>query len=313
MLSFLKRIKKFFFRIIGLGPLKRSSFVPAGKWQKIKMETGAHDEDNPWLPYLKRIVQEFNDCPNEFLKKQTTAFTIHPVEDELSLNYLEEMKADPFAASEILTRLSEIPFGTPSLVQSFPFASHMTIQHAYYLNLIKRKFGKFFGVDDFASITEIGGGYGNFCRLSYSMGYEGEYNIIDFPEMQRIQENYLSFSLTKKQKDQFGFYDLSFLSRGKIEKNSLLLASFSYSEMSKEQREKVRPFLARYDWIFIVYASSFASIDNKKYFAELQSDLKSKGFSVSHFKDVHRRCWFFMASSEGCVKNSPSSLRGSVD
>ena len=111
------------------------------------------------------------------------------------------------------------------------------------MSLIKREIDIDILAGDVSMITEVGGGYGNFCRLVHQFGYSGSYNIIDMPEMCGIQKCFLTKALPYNVVSK-----IDFLSVNDIEKNhemnypSLLIATFSVSEMPIETRKKVRVF-----------------------------------------------------------------------
>ena len=56
-----------------------------------------------------------------------------------------------------------------------------------------------------ATILEIGGGYGNFCRLLMKRGFAGSYVIYDLPEFLQLQEWYLGRTLAPDERKQVTF------------------------------------------------------------------------------------------------------------
>ena len=67
------------------------------------------------------------------------------------------------------------------------------VHHAYSVFRFENATGHQFNGDD--SVLEIGGGYGNFCRLLMKRGFAGSYTIYDLPEFLQLQEWYLGRTL----------------------------------------------------------------------------------------------------------------------
>ena len=59
------------------------------------------------------------------------------------------------------------------------------------------------------TILEIGGGYGNFCRLLVKRGFTGSYVIYDLPEFLQLQEWYLGRTLAAGERKQVTFTDVA--------------------------------------------------------------------------------------------------------
>lgn len=122
---------------------------------------------------------------------------------------------------------------------------------------------------DKRSIVEFGGGYGAMAKLLYGLGFKGEYEIVDFPEIAMIQAYYLdgvpvklSESVTISNPDAFiGF-------------NSLGEAPYPDRNraLSCKPKEVFALYVPRYD-------SNDASgvYDNVSYF----DNLKDRGYTVS--------------------------------
>jgi len=144
---------------------------------------------------LAQIVSEINANPATFLRCSAFSRSVHPDQQDLARRYYSELIKKPFFVQNILPKIHDVPMGDPYLCDFFPFASPMTIQHVYYLNLMKEQFGIFIPREKISHIVEIGGGYGNFCRLVKNFGYKGKYMIADLPSMLEIQKHYLSHAL----------------------------------------------------------------------------------------------------------------------
>ena len=260
---------------------------------------------NSWDEYRKSIAEEFRKHPMAFLRQPNISRTVHPNQQRIAQVYLEELSQQPFAQKRILPRLHDLPVGDPYLCEVFPFVSPMTVQHAYYLNFVKKHLGFFIPDNDIDHILELGGGYGNFCRLACTFGYSGRYIIADLPEMHSMQRHYLSYSLPlhmKKNTPEFrALEDKEILPEART---SLFLATFSLSEMPLEKRLEIEKYYKMFGYIFIAFNRSFGAVDNCKYFEELKNRIATD-FEVNVIRDQHRKAWFLV----GCNHALGSSNR----
>jgi len=241
------------------------------------------------------IADELSRHPMDFLRQPVISRTVHPNQQELALAYLRELRQDAFAGDKVLPRLHDLPIGDPFLCESFPFASPLSIQHGYYLFLMKKYFNLFIPESDLDHILELGGGYGNFCRLTCYFGYLKRYVIADLPEMHSLQQHFLGHALP--QRVQGGLLDFCSLSDSDIWPNeglSLFMATFSLSEMPLAMRVEIEKHYEDFNYLFFAYNKSFDGVDNPKYFKQLENKLRNN-FHVDHFKDEHRRAWFMLA------------------
>ncbi len=247
---------------------------------------------NEWDAYMSDIMGELRSSPSSFLRQPTISKTVHPNELELALSYLVELSNDKFSREMILPRLHDVPMGDPHLCPFFPFASPVTVQHGFYLAKMQEYFDVFMPDSDIKNIVDIGGGYGNFCRIIFDYGFNGTYNIVDLPGMHVLQKHYLSLIYPKEIEDgkiNFGLVsdDVMFASNEK----SLLIATFSMSEMPVSTRELIKEKIRNFDYIFLAYNQSFDGVDNESYFKELSNYL-CDSHDINMVKDTHRRAWF---------------------
>lgn len=251
---------------------------------------------NQWDSLLSAVVRELNHEPMTFLRQPAISRTVHPNQQDLAHRYLSELRADQFFQRHILPRLHDVPMGDPWLCEFFPFASPITIQHAYYLNLMREHFGFFLPDNVVSHVVEVGGGYGNFCRIAKSFGFRGRYIILDLPEMQRMQRHYLSHVFSEEQVSdflEFGSIDTpTFLPKAGP---SLLMATFSLSEMPLDTRRQLEAYFRNFDYLFFAYNAAFDGVDNVLYFSTLADNL-GVDYHVDQFADPHRRAWFLLCS-----------------
>lgn len=257
------------------------------------------DTGNDWDEYRVQIFEQFQKNPMNFLRQPTISRTVHPNEQELACSYLEEMRHNHFARQNILSRIHDRPIGNPFLCDFFPLISPITAQHAYYLFLIHKELGIFIPDSDLNIILEIGGGYGNFCRLIYDLGYAKKHIIVDLPEMHIIQKHFLQYSIPRiLQSGLINFCEikpnaeeLTPRDKGK----SLLIATFSLNEMPLKTREILETDFDKYKYFFFAYNKSFASVDNLRYFEDLKMRWSEKIDFIT-LKDQYRSAWFLIGT-----------------
>jgi len=251
---------------------------------------------NDWDGFLDEIIEEINTSPMTFLRSPVISKTVHPNQQDLARSYFNDLLKNPFFTDHILPRVQEPSMGNPYLCDFFPFASPISIQHLYYLTLLHENFGFFLPDSQVNHIVEIGGGYGNFCRLLKTFGFDGRYVIFDLPEMHKIQRHYLSHVLPGNL-DENGI-ELRLIDESNFlptAKDSILFATFSLSEMPLDLRKNIEPYYDNFGYLFFVYNRGFGGVDNFKYFADLSSCLK-ESFRIQSFDDQHRRARFMLCA-----------------
>jgi len=249
-----------------------------------------------WDGLLDEIIEEINNSPMTFLRSPAIRQTIHPNQQDLARSYFEDLLKKPFFTDHIFPRVQEPSMGDPYLCDFFPFASPLSIQYLYYLTLMHEKFGFFLPESQVNHIVEIGGGYGNLCRLMKSFGFNGRYVIVDMPDMHKIQEHYLNYVLSGKLNETaIEFRMTDGLSRFSAPKDSILIATFSLNEMPMDLRKSIEPFYKNFGYLFFAYNRTFCGVDNYKYFADLSSRLVDT-FFVQVFDDPHRRARFMLCA-----------------
>lgn len=220
-----------------------------------------------WEKMLIDIEKEFKIKKN-FLRHRMISRTISPNDIEVTQKFLNCIKDDINCSINILPKVMDSPIGGVKLTKGY---SQGTVQHCFYLMIMLEHLK--LQITDFDHITDIGGGYGNFYRMAKNLGYQGSFDIVDFPVMHKIQEYYL----TELELDLPNFIEMEKVNpKGK----SILFGFHSINEMPMSDRNLLEEKYPMYDNIMIVYNSYFDGIDNFEYFAKLKDRL-SNTFNMS--------------------------------
>ncbi len=259
------------------------------------LDRGAGPAGNDWDQLVHNIADEVARNPGGFLREPTISRTVHPAQYTLAQEYFKELCSDEFFRSRIFSQLHEHPMGDPFLCPFFPYASTMTMQHAYYLNMIYHKFGIYLPENPVRQVVEIGAGYGNMFRLLSGMGYTACYTVIDLPAMQALQRHYLEHIFPRATCERIDFYTSENVDGTHIDSESLIFGTFSLSEMPLATRVRLEPLYARARYLFFAFNKAFDGVDNEVYFSDLREKLSSL-FDIDIIKDSHRRAWFFLGT-----------------
>ncbi len=229
-----------------------------------------------WDNMLKDIRKEYESQPTKFLQQRMISRTIHPNQAGLAQKYHNYVMNDNWVKDAVLPFIADSKVGTPFKICNNQTMSLTTIQNSYYLHQMKNYYG-INAPETVTRVTDIGGGYGNMCRVFMKLGFTGQYNIIDFPLMHTIQKKFLSENGIENVK--YSSLDAAGLSGGE---KSLLLATFSMNEMPIRDRAIIEQQIRNYDYIFIAHNRNFDGIDNIAYFENLNKQL-SDTFKITQF------------------------------
>ena len=181
---------------------------------------------------------------------------------------------------ELANKVKDPSFGSPSLTDGF---SVPTARNLFYRHIMQ----DFFDIDQINHITDFGGGYGNNCRLWKTLGYSGQFALVDLKEVLEIQKYYLSNVLDDL--SNINFYETVHDFK-ELQSKSLFFATFSLSETSRDVRDSVIPKILDHDYIFIVHNKSFPAevgggeINNIDYFAKFKNENSDK-FEFINFEN----------------------------
>lgn len=111
------------------------------------------------------------------------------------------------------------------------------------------------------SILELGAGAGELADIIYKLGYIGEYQIFDFPEISRVQK-YLH--------EQLGYtHSIDYASDVKdLKPAGLCIATWSLTEMPFDLREQLLTTIDGTQDYLIAFSNNIFGYDNKKWITE---------------------------------------------
>jgi hypothetical protein len=180
----------------------------------------------------------------------------------------------------------------PNTYNNFPSSSTNNMHHAYSLEVMMEYLE--FKLDEFDTVVEFGGGYGNTVRLFKRWEHKGEYYIYDINELLTIQKHYLTEN---------GVNDINYLEgHDKVENvngNSLFLGLWSISETPTSERNRMLDNLGFFKCknIFIAMGDNFYDEDNIKWlYDDIVPTLNELGYSHNLKKIAHGSgMYYFMA------------------
>ena len=220
-----------------------------------------------WERMLVNIQSEFRN-KERFLQHKTISKTISPNQRKNTMNHLNYVRKNQYFVNEVLPKVLDSKVGGPTLTDGY---SQGTAQHCHYLMIMQEHLG--LKITDFDHISDIGGGYGNFYRMSRLLGYKGNFDIADFPIMHEIQEYYIE-KHNLELPNFIGLKDLNPNSK------SILFGFHSINEMPFTDRKILEKKYYLYDYVMILYNDNFDGIDNMQYFQALKERM-SKDFTVN--------------------------------
>lgn len=219
-----------------------------------------------WEKMLIEIESEFKN-KEKFLRHRTISKTLSPNDESNTRRHLDHVRKNKYCLNEILPKVLDSEVGSPKLTEGY---SQGTAQHCHYLMVMLDHLN--LKITDFDHISDIGGGYGNFYRIAKMLGYEGNFDIADFPIMHEIQKYYISKHNLDLPKF-IGIRDLNPISK------SILFGFHSINEMPYSDRKILEEKYYLYDHVMILYNDKFDGIDNMAYFKNLK-DRMDKSFTI---------------------------------
>ena len=225
-----------------------------------------NDVREPWpRTWQEEIKSEFRKYKKTFLKKPTIQRTMHPMGAYTQYwDYIKE-RYD-------LTRAAvDSNVGSPTVRSMQGDLSLVSMQCVLYRMLMEE-----YGLIDFDSIVELGGGYGNNARFQRRLGFEGPIRILDLPVMSDIQKYFIKENNLR---------DVSCVSYDEFNvrpetDNALFFATFSLNEIPMDDRIHLTSTINMFKYIFITYKPNSFGMDNIEYFRIFIESLNSLGFDM---------------------------------
>jgi putative sugar O-methyltransferase len=144
--------------------------------------------------------------------------------------------------------------------ESFKGAGGFRLKSMHHVLTFEQMMGK--PVTNYENIVEFGAGIGDTAHTIFDYGYEGNYHIVDLPEVQRISKYYLNDF-----KDNLNFYDAA-EELPKLD-NALFIATWSFSETPLPYRRIVADIVRNNEMdCFFLFQVNFKEINNIQFFLE---------------------------------------------
>ena len=186
----------------------------------------------------------------------------------------------------------------PNAYYKYPTSSTNNMHHAYSLDILMNYTG--IKLNEFKTIIEFGGGYGNTCRLFKKWGHIDDYILYDIPELITIQKFYLN--------ENNSLSDVHFLSgtelvdTTKSMEKSLFLGLWSISETPTDERVKMLNSLRFFECenIFIAMGGTFFNENNLAWLkSEIIPKLDGLGYTYQISPIQHGvEMYYFMAKKK---------------
>jgi hypothetical protein len=230
--------------------------------------------DDLWLKFCYRLEKhaEYDD-PMGFLRWPVIESTMSVIASYLDLE-LDYVRSHPTYGSLWRSGLRETRVGRPIPYWRHPWTSGNTIHQTYHL--CRFSDATQVRLENTRFAFEFGGGYGNFCRLLFALGFKGQYVIFDLPHFSALQRFYLdAVGLAADATATPGRCGVTCVSRpdeaNRILQNadltdSLFIGTWSLSETPLGSRDWIEKHLVRFSHILLAYQNEFCGTDNSDYF-----------------------------------------------
>ena len=187
-----------------LTPFVKSNFEENYRFAREVFETLPKLADTKFAEFEHPQWRIFSDTLQRyFLSEFSAGFLRHPLIrrtmflakggawQSAQLGFLRSRRSD----AELEQLLRETMLGRPLITERDMLTSHNTIHHLYHLTKYEDRTLR--SIDQFGSVVEFGGGYGNMARLVRKLSPAVRYTIVDLPLFSCIQYVYLATLLGK--------------------------------------------------------------------------------------------------------------------
>lgn len=258
------------------------------------VEFQAIDQSGPdfaWYKFSKGLVTDLRapGAVDSFLRSPTILKTMNEV---FLLNIIKEyfyvvryLKKEGYDASKILLENSvgnQVPFVLNRKT------SVNLVHHVFHVI----EFLKFSGkkIHQISDIYEIGAGYGSMARVVKKFGFIGNYHIYDLDLFCELQKFYLSSLNIFLENKICWNCDVS---QEVVKKDSLLIATWSLSEINVDTRKKYQRLLAECDYLLVGFRDTFEGVDNLEYFEKLVEMRPDLHFQINEIKGIKNSYYLF--------------------
>lgn len=132
------------------------------------------------------------------------------------------------------------------------------LKNAHHIMKVEQHFKR--DITSYDHIIEIGAGMGDLPRYCYDIGYTGTYTILDLAATSKIQQAYLQ-----------GRYPVEWVADVKeitLRPNTLVIATWSLSEIAYGPRQNICEHLRGSDW-FVIFQSHVFDLMNTEWFPKV--------------------------------------------
>lgn len=240
--------------------------------------------DPQWVKHLESLRAHMRTGdPNEFMLWSTVQATMQA---EGPTDYIRLCLED-------LRLSSSYPYYEKAMIETFPGKYNLVqgtnanriLQMAHLENWAKS--ANIHNLIRADNILEIGGGYGSMTDCIYRMGFQGNYHLVDLPELILLQKFYLERTLSAEQFVKVKFYEIE---NGRFpvlpQEVDLLIAIASLSEMPLTLRKALLGMVA-FAHVLILYQTTFFGVDNHHYIAEMLETHGGQRFESPYLKSHH--------------------------
>jgi hypothetical protein len=247
--------------------------------------------DLAWYELNNRFITELSEprAIDNFLRTPTILATMNEVFlPKLIVEYFYVTKYLSKSGYDVAKILEENNVGN-----QIPFilnrkTSGNLVHHLFHCT----EFLKFSGIkiNRFRNIYEIGAGYGSMYRVVRKFEFSGKYCIYDLPLFAELQKFYLgAISLLEEGKLTWN----ESTKNQKIKPGSLLIATWSLSEINIDKREKYQTLLNECDYFLIGFRDTFEGVNNLTYFEDIMKKRPDLQFDIRKIKGIENSYYLF--------------------
>lgn len=227
----------------------------------------------------------------------------------------------------------QVPYGAPNQAWWFVDGSmkfrKKRVQNLNYFRMLHDILPDWRGLESVSQFVEFGGGTGDVAACLRHLGYSLNHFVVDLPAMNLFHRYWLRYSgvpavlgreigtkFIETVKNGQRSAGLTFLESsmaqtwtlpnhldGSLDSSSVFMGTYSFTEADVGTRERVRPWIEKFELIFIVFWSSWDGNDNDGYIRQwlkgsLDRDKEGGGLEKTHNVQIwkHEGNGFYMVA-----------------